>query len=80
MGPTGVGRLTSGGLATYPWDASTQEQLFKKAAGTLPAAKRAGKNRILLIGEVDSHGVQVCLRSTGRINATAAECHLSEAT
>lgn len=56
--PTDVGRLTlSGGLATYPWDASTREQLFKKVDGTLPAAKLAGKNRILLIGEADSHGV-----------------------
>ena len=51
LGPTGVGRLTiSGGLATYPWDASTREELFKKADDALLAAKRAGKNRIYLIG------------------------------
>ena len=56
LGPTGVGRLTiSGGLATYPWDASTREDLFKKADDALLAAKRAGKNRILLIGEAESH-------------------------
>ena len=58
LGPTGVGRLTiSGGLASYPWDASTREDLFKKADDALLAAKRAGKNRILLIGDAESHGV-----------------------
>lgn len=52
LGPSGAGRLTiSGGLATYPWDASSREELFKKADDALLAAKRAGKNRIFLIGE-----------------------------
>ena len=52
LGPSGVGRLTiSGGLATYPWDASTREDLVKRADEALLAAKRAGKNRIFLIGE-----------------------------
>ena len=41
----------SGGLATYPWDASSREELFTKADDALLAAKRAGKNRILLIGD-----------------------------
>jgi GGDEF domain-containing protein len=41
----------SGGLATYPWDATTREELFKRADEALLAAKRAGKNRIFLIGE-----------------------------
>ena len=46
LGPTGEGSLTiSGGLATYPWDATTREELFKRAdeddtdqapAGTTP--------------------------------------------
>ncbi len=58
LGPTGVGRLTiSGGLATYPWVASSREELFKKADDALLAAKRAGKNRILLIVDADSHGI-----------------------
>ena len=52
LGPSGVGRLTiSGGLATYPWDATSREELFKKADDALLAAKRAGKNRIFLIGD-----------------------------
>ncbi len=48
------GRLTiSGGLATYPWDATTKEDLIKKADQALIAAKKAGKNRIHLIGDGD---------------------------
>lgn len=53
LGPSGTGRLTiSGGLATYPWDAPTREALLKRADDALLTAKRAGKNRIFLIGEV----------------------------
>ncbi len=52
LGPSGTGRLTiSGGLATYPWDAATHADLFRRADEALLAAKRAGKNRIYLIGE-----------------------------
>ncbi len=55
LGPSGVGRLTiSGGVATYPWDGTGREELVKKADDALLAAKRAGKNRIFLIGEGDS--------------------------
>jgi len=46
------GRLTiSGGLATYPWDATAPDDLIKKADQALIAAKKAGKNRIHLIGD-----------------------------
>jgi len=52
LGPSGVGRLTiSGGLATYPWDGNTRESLFKSADNALLSAKRAGKNRVFLIGQ-----------------------------
>jgi len=52
LGPGGRGKLTiSGGLATYPWDATTRDELIHKADEALLAAKRAGKNRIYLIGE-----------------------------
>ena len=44
----------SGGLATYPWDASTRDELITKADQALLAAKRAGKNRIFLIGETQA--------------------------
>ncbi len=52
LGPGGQGKLTiSGGLAAYPWDATTRDELIRKADEALLAAKRAGKNRIYLIGE-----------------------------
>jgi len=52
LGPTGVGRLTiSGGLSTYPWDGATTDALLTRADEALLAAKRAGKNRIFLVGD-----------------------------
>jgi len=52
LGSEGQGRLTiSGGLATYPWDAATPEDLLKRADEALLCAKRDGKNRIYLIGD-----------------------------
>ncbi|MCO6436001.1 MAG: GGDEF domain-containing protein [Phycisphaerae bacterium] len=41
----------SGGLATYPWDGKSAEELVAKADEALLAAKRAGKNRVFVIGE-----------------------------
>jgi len=38
-------------LATYPWDATTADDLLKRADEALLAAKRDGKNRIYLIGD-----------------------------
>ena len=43
--------IRSSGLATYPWDATTPEALLRRADDALLAAKRAGKNRIYLIGD-----------------------------
>jgi diguanylate cyclase (GGDEF)-like protein len=52
LGPTGEGVLTiSGGLASFPRDGSTAEQLFDRADQALLDAKRSGKNRIYLVGE-----------------------------
>jgi GGDEF domain-containing protein len=54
LSPAGVGQLTiSGGLATFPWDGATVEALISKADEALLAAKRAGKNRIFLVGQSD---------------------------
>jgi diguanylate cyclase (GGDEF)-like protein len=51
-GPNAQGSLTiSGGLATYPWDGATPEALLARADEALLAAKRAGKNRVFLIGD-----------------------------
>ena len=45
-------RLTiSGGLATFPWDASTRDELIRKADEALIQAKRAGKNRVFTVGQ-----------------------------
>jgi len=51
LGPEATGCITiSGGLATFPWDATTVEALIERADGALLEAKRAGKNRIYLVG------------------------------
>jgi diguanylate cyclase (GGDEF)-like protein len=55
LGPHGEGTLTiSAGLATYPWDATSRDELISKADEALRNAKRAGKNRIFLIGSKES--------------------------
>jgi len=55
LGPGGEGVLTiSGGLASFPRDGSTVEQLFERADQALLDAKRSGKNRIYLVGEPQS--------------------------
>jgi diguanylate cyclase (GGDEF)-like protein len=55
LGPKGEGVLTiSGGLASFPRDGSTVEQLFERADQALLEAKRSGKNRIYLVGEPQS--------------------------
>lgn len=40
----------SGGLATYPWDGMTAEELIARADEALLSAKRAGKNRVFEMG------------------------------
>ena len=51
LGPGGKGVLTiSGGLASYPRDGSTIEELLGQADKALLEAKRSGKNRIYLVG------------------------------
>jgi len=51
LGLKGKGSLTiSGGLATFPADASTAENLFEKADQAMFEAKRSGKNRLHLVG------------------------------
>lgn len=52
LGPDAVGKVTiSGGLASFPWDAQTAESLLERADQALLQAKRAGKNRIFLVGD-----------------------------
>ena len=52
LGPEGKGVLTiSGGLASYPKDGSTVDELFGQADKALREAKKSGKNRIYLVGK-----------------------------
>ena len=52
LGPEGKGVLTiSGGLATFPRDGQTSQELFIQADKALLEAKRSGKNRIYLVGK-----------------------------
>jgi len=51
LGPEARGVLTvSGGLASFPHDGQTVEDLMQKADDALLEAKRSGKNRIYLVG------------------------------
>lgn len=51
LGSHGKGALTiSGGLASYPEDGQTAEELFAKADQAMLEAKRSGKNKVLLVG------------------------------
>ena len=55
LGPEGKGVLTiSGGLASFPRDGETIEELFQQADKALLEAKRSGKNRIYLVGKPQS--------------------------
>ncbi|MHC4323228.1 MAG: GGDEF domain-containing protein [Planctomycetota bacterium] len=55
LGPEGKGVLTiSGGLASFPRDGKTIEDLFQQADKALLEAKRSGKNRIYLVGKPQS--------------------------
>ena len=55
LGPEGTGVLTiSGGLASFPRDGSTIQELFQQADKALLEAKRSGKNRIYLVGKPQS--------------------------
>jgi PleD family two-component response regulator len=46
--------FTFGGLASFPRDGETIEQLFQQADKALLEAKRSGKNRIYLVGKPQS--------------------------
>jgi PleD family two-component response regulator len=55
LGPEGKGILTiSGGLASFPRDGSTIQELFMQADRALLEAKQSGKNKIHLVGKPQS--------------------------
>ncbi len=55
LGPEGKGELTvSGGLASFPKDGITVQELFEKTDNAMLEAKRSGKNRIDLVGPTGS--------------------------
>lgn len=52
LGPSGQGSLTiSGGLAAFPRDGRSVEEMFEKADQAMLEAKRNGKNRIYIVGD-----------------------------
>ncbi len=56
LGPEGKGVLTiSGGLASFPQDGQTIQQIFMQADKALLEAKKSGKNRIYLVGKAQSN-------------------------
>jgi len=60
LGPTGKGTLTiSGGLASFPRDGSTIQELFEQADKALLEAKRSGKNRIYLVGKPQTSATDI---------------------
>jgi diguanylate cyclase (GGDEF)-like protein len=55
LGPQARGILTiSGGLASFPRDGATIDELFGRADKALLEAKRSGKNKIYLVGRPES--------------------------
>jgi diguanylate cyclase (GGDEF)-like protein len=68
----GASLTLSGGVATYPDDAGTDEELLRRADEALYRAKAAGKNRIVLLrGERRCHA-RVAVSSTARLEAGGA--------
>jgi diguanylate cyclase (GGDEF)-like protein len=60
LGPEGKGILTiSGGLASFPRDGATTDELFDQADKALLEAKRSGKNKIYLVGKSQSDIAEV---------------------
>jgi PleD family two-component response regulator len=60
LGAEGKGVLTiSGGLASFPRDGNTSEELFLQADRALLEAKRSGKNRIYLVGKPENNITEI---------------------
>ncbi|MHC4625603.1 MAG: GGDEF domain-containing protein [Planctomycetota bacterium] len=60
LGPRGKGVLTiSGGLASFPRDGNTIQELFEQADKALLEAKRSGKNRIYLVGTPQTNVAEI---------------------
>lgn len=52
LGDAVPGSITiSGGLASFPWDASTARELIGRADQALLLAKKSGKNQVLVFGQ-----------------------------
>jgi PleD family two-component response regulator len=60
LGPRGKGVLTiSGGLASFPRDGGTIQELYEQADNALLEAKRSGKNRIYLVGKPQTNATDI---------------------
>lgn len=68
LGPAAPGPVTiSGGLASFPWDGKTADELIKAADEALIETKRRGKNGITLAGEA------TCLTSDDPLDEREAD-------
>ena len=57
LGMAGKGTLTiSGGLASFPQDGTTVEEIFEQADKAMLDAKRSGKNRVYIVGKPNGNG------------------------
>lgn len=57
LGVSGKGTLTiSGGLASFPQDGTTVEDLFELADRAMLDAKRSGKDRVYIVGKPNGNG------------------------
>ena len=74
-GETGAGLTISAGVATYPGDAGSSDELIRRADEALYRAKSRGKNRVEIFGENRRSYHRVEARLSGRLIAPSAEPH-----
>lgn len=70
---SGSGLTVCAGVATYPGDADSSEELIRRADEALYRAKSKGKNRVELYGEDRRSWERVQTRLTGRLVAPSSE-------
>jgi predicted signal transduction protein with EAL and GGDEF domain len=70
----GTAVTVSGGIATYPEDATTAEDMLRRADEALYRSKAAGKNRITLLGRERRHHERVVSVQEVVVRTTRTQC------